>query len=82
MKSFRWILFLACIVIVSCSFAGSLKENLPMDECYHIQTYKNRNCPERCNMVGAPKIPNPMCPDKVCPDEDTMPYLCGKLPKE
>ncbi len=77
MKSFGWIVFLAFLVILSCAVAGSLTEGLPQDECYRIQTKRNKDCPQRCR-VGSTKIKNPDCPNGVCPN-GKLPFLCGKL---
>jgi hypothetical protein len=49
MKSFRWILFLAFIVVVSCAVAGSVKEGNSGNKMAVCNSIPNKNTKMTCS---------------------------------
>ena len=86
MKSFGGIVFLAFLVLISCAFAGSVKEGTTSNlaDCHRISVNKLSSCPHRCPGKTTQHVRNinPRCSSdgSICP-QNHKPYLCGPIPQ-
>ena len=87
MKSFSWIVFLAFLVLISCVFAGSVKESAsdmsPTKRervCYRTVRNLINECPIECKNVMFKQLPHIYAMKD--PKTNALQYRCGIKPAQ